>query len=106
MFSSSRTTRFGPLIAGTNSNLSIPALGYTKSGRLIFLQVDGIETHSGVTLEDMADVMLQLGAHSAVNLDGGGSSVSTYKSKIVDKPHCADTQVICERSVSTITCVN
>ena len=39
------------------------------------------------------------------NLDGGGSSVSVYKGIVISKPTCFDTAFICERRVTTITCM-
>jgi exopolysaccharide biosynthesis protein len=53
------------------------AAGVTADGRtLILVVVDGRQpTHSvGLTLLELADLMIELGAHNAVNLDGGGSS--------------------------------
>ncbi len=53
------------------------AAGVTADGRtLILLVVDGRQpTHSvGLTLPELADLMIELGADDAVNLDGGGSS--------------------------------
>ena len=42
---------------------------------------------------------------SLQNLDGGGSSTSVYHGSVIDQPTCIDTSVICERSVSSITCI-
>lgn len=53
------------------------AAGVTADGRtLILLTVDGRQPgHSvGATLPELADLMLELGAHDAVALDGGGST--------------------------------
>ena len=53
------------------------AVGLTADGRtLILLAVDGRqEGHSrGVTLAELAALFKSLGADSAINLDGGGSS--------------------------------
>lgn len=58
------------------------AVGVTADGRtLILLVVDGRQpTHSvGVTLPELADLMIELGADDAVNLDGGGSSSFYYR---------------------------
>ena len=40
------------------------------------------------------------------NLDGGGSSVSVYKGKVISKPTCLDTHFICQRPVTSITCIS
>lgn len=53
------------------------AAGVTADGRtLILLTVDGRRPGAsvGATLPEMADLMLELGAHDAVALDGGGST--------------------------------
>ena len=39
------------------------------------------------------------------NLDGGGSSTSVYMGKVVDKPTCVDSSVVCERAVTSIACI-
>jgi hypothetical protein len=52
------------------------AIGIDQDGRQLFLLViDGrSESSSGYTMVELADMMLQLGAADALNLDGGGSS--------------------------------
>ena len=40
------------------------------------------------------------------NLDGGGSSVSVYNGQVISRPTCKDTPFVCERAVTSITCVN
>lgn len=53
------------------------AAGVSADGRtLIILTVDGRQPgySVGVTLPEMADLMIELGAHDAVALDGGGST--------------------------------
>jgi len=52
------------------------AIGYTISGKVIFLVVEGRnpEVSNGVTLEELADIMVSIGCQEALNLDGGGSS--------------------------------
>lgn len=58
------------------------AAGVTADGRtLILVVVDGRQPgHSiGVTLPELADLMIGLGAEDAVNLDGGGSSTFIYR---------------------------
>jgi hypothetical protein len=53
------------------------AIGYSRNGRYLYLVVvDGRQPfHSeGITLAELAELMLSLGAQYAMNLDGGGSS--------------------------------
>ncbi|MDI1318715.1 MAG: phosphodiester glycosidase family protein [bacterium] len=53
------------------------AVGVSADGRtLIILAIDGRQpAHSvGVTLPELADLMIDLSAHDALNLDGGGST--------------------------------
>ena len=52
------------------------AMGYTADGRLIILAVEGRNPGraEGVTLTELADLLVQLGCIEALNLDGGGSS--------------------------------
>ena len=42
----------------------------------------------------------------AQNLDGGGSSVSVYNGEVISRPTCMDTPFVCERAVTSITCVS
>ncbi len=53
------------------------ALGYSSNGRYLYLAVvDGRQPFysEGMTLKELADLMRSLGAHYAMNLDGGGST--------------------------------
>ncbi|WP_416902619.1 phosphodiester glycosidase family protein [Micromonospora echinospora] len=52
------------------------SVGFTADGRkMIMLTVDGRQVDSrGVTQTEMGRMMAELGAHHALNLDGGGSS--------------------------------
>jgi len=52
------------------------AVGISRDGRKVVLVVaDGRQAASrGMTLFEVAELMVELGAHSAINLDGGGSS--------------------------------
>jgi GH25 family lysozyme M1 (1,4-beta-N-acetylmuramidase) len=52
------------------------ALGYTVDGKLIACVVDGRSTISaGVTLRDLATILIEAGAWYALELDGGDSSI-------------------------------
>lgn len=53
------------------------AVGFSRDGRKMYLlTVDGRQGEHlpGLNLRDLADAMIELGAHHALNLDGGGSS--------------------------------
>jgi hypothetical protein len=53
------------------------AVGYSRNGKFLYIVVvDGRQPFysQGITLAELANLMLDLGARDAVNLDGGGSS--------------------------------
>ncbi|MBA1334038.1 MAG: hypothetical protein HPY66_1522 [Firmicutes bacterium] len=52
------------------------ALGFSKDGRKMFaVTVDGrTQSSAGMTQEQLAQFMIEIGAYNALNLDGGGSS--------------------------------
>ncbi len=57
------------------------AVGISRDGhRVIFVVVDGRQKpySDGMTLRQLATLMLSLGAHTAMNLDGGGSSTMIF----------------------------
>lgn len=63
------------------------ALGIKKDGTLLLLVVDGRSSASaGLTLAELAQYLVKLGAVSAVNYDGGGSSEMVINGNIVNKP--------------------
>ena len=58
-------------------NLARTALGTNKSGNrlmLVAIEPQNGKGNKGATLDDMAKIMQLLGAHQAMNLDGGGST--------------------------------
>ena len=58
-----------------------------------------------VAARAFADLLAQLGAVQAVNLDGGGSTTAVLRGAVYNRPHCADTWTVCERLVTSTTCV-
>ncbi|MDR1156552.1 MAG: phosphodiester glycosidase family protein, partial [Bacteroidales bacterium] len=63
--------------------------GYSKDGKkLILAVVDGRQAgySTGVTLPQLGRIMKALGAYTAVNLDGGGSSVMVVKGEVKNRP--------------------
>lgn len=57
------------------------AIGFTKDKKtLIMVAVDGRQTISrGLTMQEMAKLMKDLGAYNALNLDGGGSTTMVVR---------------------------
>ena len=75
--------RDGSVVARPNAAARHPrsAVGLSADGKsLLMVAVDGRQEHSrGVTLEELGALMLSLGAHHALNLDGGGSTALVVK---------------------------
>lgn len=61
------------------------AMGATADGKTLYIvTVDGrADNAKGMTLSQIADFMLNLGCHNAINFDGGGST--TYVSKTIEE---------------------
>ncbi len=58
-----------------------------KDGKFLLITIDGrSEESGGIGLEDLAKILLELGATDAMNLDGGGSTTMFLDGKIVNKP--------------------
>ncbi len=63
------------------------AVGYTADGEVLLLVVDGRQAASrGASLIELAEILLDLGAVEAVNLDGGGSSTMVVGETLVNRP--------------------
>lgn len=63
------------------------ALGITADNHLLMVTVDGRSEHSiGMTLEELADLTISLGAVEAMNLDGGKSSTLVINDKVINTP--------------------
>ncbi|GAA1994364.1 phosphodiester glycosidase family protein [Microbacterium pumilum] len=64
------------------------AVGVIDENHLVFVVVDGRQTgySAGVTLTELADIMIDLGATTAYNLDGGGSSTLYFNGEVVNQP--------------------
>jgi len=58
------------------------AVGLTAAGDLLLLAVQ----KPGLTLSELAGVMLKLGARDAMNLDGGGSTTFVVKGRVLNTP--------------------
>ncbi|CAM3471992.1 MULTISPECIES: phosphodiester glycosidase family protein [Saccharibacillus] len=103
-----QTLSFGPIlvqngeIAGDFDSVSIDrnfgnrsiqdanprtAIGMVSANHYVFVVVDGRSDESrGMTLDELAAVMRDLGATEAYNLDGGGSSTMYFRGRVVNNP--------------------
>lgn len=63
-------------------------IGFSKDSATLYLvTVDGRrESDSGMSLAELADAMIQLGAYDAMNFDGGGSTTMVIDGKVVNHP--------------------
>jgi exopolysaccharide biosynthesis protein len=62
-------------------------IGYTAHGGILLVVVDGREKGStGATLVQFAQLMKDLGAVQALNLDGGGSTTMVVQGDVVNVP--------------------
>jgi len=64
------------------------AVGFSADSSKIFLAtVDGRQSESaGMTLFELADLMISLGCAQALNLDGGGSTTMVVRGEVANKP--------------------
>ena len=63
------------------------AIGIIDDNHFVFVVVDGrSRTSSGVTMSGLAEIMQSLGAKTAYNLDGGGSSEMWFNGQVVNNP--------------------
>ena len=73
-------------VGGVNPTSNNPrtAIGVTSDKKLVFFVCEGrnmTEGVAGLTTEDLANVLLDLGCVEAINLDGGGSSCMLVNGK-------------------------
>ncbi|PVU81987.1 exopolysaccharide biosynthesis protein [Cellulomonas sp. WB94] len=64
------------------------AVGVIDSNHLVFVVVDGRSPgySAGVTMTGLAEIMQGLGATTAYNIDGGGSSTMYFDGEVVNNP--------------------
>lgn len=63
------------------------AVARLRDGRLLLITADGrTEESAGLGLNDLATLLVELGAVEAINLDGGGSTTMYVNGKLVNKP--------------------
>ena len=81
------------------------AIGIVYELHYLFVVSDGRTSASeGLSLLELAQVLQELGAKTAYNLDGGGSSTMVFQGKVVNNP-TSNGRNISERSVSDIVCI-
>lgn len=73
---------------GDTNLLARMAVGQRDDGSLVAVAVDGrnFERALGMTLSTVAELMLDLGCHSAANMDGGSSKRMLIAGRTVDLP--------------------
>jgi len=93
VYVSKREEKFKPDIAGTHAART--AVGITADGQLLFVAIDrtarindksAVTPSDGMTLEDLSEFLLRLGAVDAVNFDGGGSTTMVLSGEVVNEP--------------------
>jgi exopolysaccharide biosynthesis protein len=64
------------------------AVGIINENHLVFVVVDGRSPgySAGVTMTGLAEIMQGLGATTAYNIDGGGSSTMYFNGELVNNP--------------------
>jgi hypothetical protein len=64
------------------------AIGFSRdTTRLFLVAVDGRSSESaGMSLPELADFLVRIGVHEALNLDGGGSTTLLVQGEIVNTP--------------------
>jgi exopolysaccharide biosynthesis protein len=64
------------------------AVGVIDANHLVLVVVDGRSTgySAGLTMTGLAELMQQLGAKTAYNIDGGGSSTMVFDGSVVNNP--------------------
>jgi exopolysaccharide biosynthesis protein len=73
--------------AAYNARHPRTAVGYTAGNEVVMLVVDGrSELSKGVTLDELASLMLKLGCTDAMNLDGGGSTTLVLAGQVLNRP--------------------
>jgi hypothetical protein len=64
------------------------AVGVRADGRILLVTVDGRqpELSVGMTIAELATLLIELGAVEAVNMDGGGSTTMVVRGRVVNSP--------------------
>lgn len=88
-------------VSGTNPRT---AIGQREDGELVFVVVDGrLPGYSeGMTIDELAQYMLDLGCKTAYNLDGGMTSCMVFNDQVISRPCGTGGR---ERPLSDVLCV-
>jgi len=86
------------------------AVAKIKNGKFLMITVDGrSESSGGISLYDLAALLLELGASDAMNLDGGGSTTMFLDGRVVNHPSdkegerkVSDAILVTPRNISSI----
>jgi exopolysaccharide biosynthesis protein len=64
------------------------AVGVRADGRILLVTVDGRQPEKsvGMTVAELTDLLIDLGAVEAINMDGGGSTTMVIDGKVVNSP--------------------
>lgn len=88
-----RNAEYADILEGTRPGFSSgrhprTAIGFNRdSTKLIAITVDGRrESDSGMSLVELADALLSLGAYEAMAFDGGGSTTMVVEGNVVNRP--------------------
>jgi hypothetical protein len=78
------------------------ALGLAD-GKLLAVAVEGRSRNdAGLTLSEFADVLVALGAHTALNLDGGGSTSLVHDGRLRNRPRSdQEVELVLGRPIAT-----
>ncbi len=76
------------------------AIGQRKDGIVLFVIIDGRSSNSkGISMPDLAEVMVRYGCYNAANLDGGGSTTLVVEGNLTNQPRGDGWGAISERHV-------
>ena len=69
------------------------ALGLSQDS-LVAVACDGRRSNvdGGLSMHELAEVMVELGAESAINLDGGGSTTLVHRGHLLNRPYSSQDQ--------------
>jgi hypothetical protein len=77
----------------TDGRFPRAALAITQT-HLIAVACDGRRSRvdAGLTMMELAELMVDLGAHDAINLDGGGSTTLIHRAHLLNRPYADQDQ--------------